>query len=568
MLNPKKSVRLRLSGSLAICIMLLLIVGALGIYSAHKSQQALEATYKYNVTAIEKLSAVRATLLSNRVKMVAEQRDRNPATALTTKAEMSQNDVITNAAMTTYLGVITDPEERQQATQLQQSVTTLQSNLQRMMDIMATGDFLAAEAFNDAAIRQDYKVVIPGIEALIEREVTHAGLYYQQSDTAYEALKTVVLGVIALAIVLSLALSVWLVRGIMAPLGKARHFANELAQGNLAVETDITCKDEFGDMLRALTAMQHRMSEVIRSVGHNAVAVNDAAQNITRGNEDLNRRTQEQAASLEETAASMEEITTTVRHNADNAAQADRLVREVSQQAQTGGDVVQNAVSAMGEISASSHKIATIVSLIDEIAFQTNLLALNSSVEAARAGEQGRGFAVVANEVRNLAGRSANAAREIKQLVEESVKRVDTGAELVNRSGRTLTEIVSSVKRVTDLVSEIAVASREQATGIDQVNVAVSQMDAVTQQNAALVEESGMASRALRDRAAELQQEISFFRVDVGAPVRASTADVRSASETTPSPVRPTRAPSTSPRTELKRPTTVQHHEVEEWAEF
>ncbi|ART62051.1 methyl-accepting chemotaxis protein [Kushneria marisflavi] len=568
MMNPKKSVRLRLSGSLAICIMLLLVVGALGIYSAHKSQQALEATYKYNVTAIEKLGAIRATLLSNRVKMVAEQRDHNTATALTTKSEMAQNDAITNAAMSTYLGVITNAEERQQATQLQQSITTLQSNLQRMMDIMATGDFVAAEAFNDAAIRQDYKVVIPGIEDLLEREVADAGLHYQQSGTAYQAFRNIMFGVIALAIALSLALSIWLVRGIMTPLGKAHHFANELAQGNLAVETNITCRDEFGDMLRALTAMQHKMAGVIRSVSHNAVAVNDAAQSISHGNENLNQRTQEQATSLEETAASMEEITTTVRHNADNAAQADRLVREVSQQARTGGDVVQNAVSAMGEISASSQKISTIVSLIDEIAFQTNLLALNASVEAARAGEQGRGFAVVANEVRNLAGRSANAAREIKQLVEESVKRVDTGADLVNRSGQTLTEIVSSVKRVTDLVSEIAVASREQATGIDQVNVAVSQMDAVTQQNAALVEESSMASRALRDRAAELQQEISFFRVEAGATASASAASTRSVSATAPSPVRPAiKAPSAPPRTELKRP-TVQRHEVEEWAEF
>ncbi len=434
MLNPSKSVKLRLSGSLAICIALLLAVGGLGIYSAHKSQQALEATYKYNVTAIEKLGAARTALLGNRVKMVAEQRDRNASTALTTKTEMAQNDAAINTAMNQYFAVITDAEERQQATRLQQSITTLQANLQKMMDIMATGDFEAAEAFNDAAIRQDYKIVTAGIGELLEREVSHAGLYYQQSNTAYQALKNIVLGVIALAIALSLALSVWLVRGIMAPLGKARHFANELAQGNLAVETDITCKDEFGDMLRALTAMQHRMADVIRSVSHNTVAVNGAAQEITRGNDDLNRRTQEQAASLEETAASMEEITTTVRQNADNAAQADRLVREVSQQAQTGGDVVQHAVSAMSEISASSQKIATIVGLIDEIAFQTNLLALNASVEAARAGEQGRGFAVVANEVRNLAGRSANAAREIKQLVEESVTRVDNGADLVNRS--------------------------------------------------------------------------------------------------------------------------------------
>ncbi|GHC17268.1 methyl-accepting chemotaxis protein [Kushneria pakistanensis] len=567
MLNPKKSVKLRLSGSLAICIVLLLIVGALGIHSAQRSQHALEATFDTNVIALEQMGIMRTALLSNRVKVVAEQRDQNTATIATTQAEMAQNDARANAAMQTYLAVITDEQERAQATRLQQAITTLQDDLQRMMTMMAAGDFVAASAFNSATLRGDYQVVIDGIAALFEGEVARAEQHYQNSHAAYTSLRNITLGVIALAIGLALALSIWLVRGIMTPLGKARHFANELAQGNLAVETHITCKDEFGDMLHALTAMQHRMTDVIRSVSHNAVAVNDAAHNITRGNEDLNRRTQEQAASLEETAASMEEITTTVRHNADNAAQADRLVREVSQQAQTGGNVVQNAVSAMNEISASSQKIATIVSLIDEIAFQTNLLALNASVEAARAGEQGRGFAVVANEVRNLAGRSANAAREIKQLVEESVTRVDTGAELVNRSGQTLTEIVTSVKRVTDLVSEIAVASREQATGIDQVNVAVSQMDAVTQQNAALVEESSMASHALRARAAELQQEISFFRVDAATgPARAPAASGPAATSA-PSTPQPAKAPATPARPELKRP-TAQRHDVEEWAEF
>ncbi|REC95816.1 methyl-accepting chemotaxis protein [Kushneria indalinina] len=567
MLNPKKSVRLRLSGSLAVCIVLLLIVGALGIYSAQRSQGALETTFNTNVTALEQLGIMRTAILGNRVKVVAEQRDQNVATVATTQAEMAQNDARTNAAMQTYLSVITDEQEQAQATRLQQSITALQGDLQRMMTMMAAGDFTAASAFNTATLRGDYQVVVDGIAALFEGEIARAAQHNQSSLAAYEALRNTMLGVIALAIGLALALSVWLVRGIMTPLGKARHFANELAQGNLGVETHITCQDEFGDMLRALTAMQHRMSDVIRSVSHNTVAVNEAAQNISRGNEDLNRRTQEQAASLEETAASMEEITTTVRHNADNAAQADRLVREVSQQAQTGGNVVQNAVSAMDEISASSHKIATIVSLIDEIAFQTNLLALNASVEAARAGEQGRGFAVVANEVRNLAGRSADAAREIKQLVEESVKRVDTGAELVNRSGQTLTEIVSSVKRVTDLVSEIAVASREQATGIDQVNVAVSQMDAVTQQNASLVEESSMASHALRSRAEALQQEIAFFRVDTATGPARAPAVSRPATASAPSTPRPAKVSATPARPEVKRP-AAQRHDVEEWAEF
>jgi methyl-accepting chemotaxis protein len=261
------------------------------------------------------------------------------------------------------------------------------------------------------------------------------------------------------------------------------------------------------------------MADVVRNMARAAAEVRTGSEEISRGNADLSQRTEEQASSLEETASSMEEMTSTVKNNADNAAQANQLASAARDQAERGGTVVGAAVAAMGEINASSKRIADIISVIDEIAFQTNLLALNAAVEAARAGEQGRGFAVVASEVRNLASRSAEAAKEIKTLIQDSVSKVTEGTKLVDESGKALGEIVVRVKKVTDVMAEIASSSREQASGIEQVNKAITMMDDVTQQNAALVEEASAAAQALTEQASNLSQLIARYRVGEGAGV-------------------------------------------------
>jgi methyl-accepting chemotaxis protein len=299
-------------------------------------------------------------------------------------------------------------------------------------------------------------------------------------------------------------------------------------EGDLTVRIREEGKEAFfktlaGGMNRLLT----NMADVVRSMARAAAEVRTGSEEISRGNADLSQRTEEQASSLEETASSMEEMTSTVKNNADNAAQANQLASAAREQAERGGSVVGAAVTAMGEINASSKRIADIISVIDEIAFQTNLLALNAAVEAARAGEQGRGFAVVASEVRNLASRSAQAAKEIKTLIQDSVSKVTEGTKLVDESGKALGEIVVRVKKVTDVMAEIASSSREQASGIEQVNKAITMMDDVTQQNAALVEEASAAAQALPEQASSLTQLIARYKVGEGAASEAPRAPAR-----------------------------------------
>jgi PAS domain S-box-containing protein len=319
----------------------------------------------------------------------------------------------------------------------------------------------------------------------------------------------------------------------------------------------------------SLNALLASMADVIRTMNQAAAEVRIGAEEISRGNSDLSQRTEEQASSLEETASSMEEMTSAVANNADNAAQANQLAAAARAQAERGGTVVSAAVTAMTEINASSKRIADIIGVIDEIAFQTNLLALNAAVEAARAGEQGRGFAVVASEVRNLASRSAQAAKEIKGLIQDSVSKVAEGTKLVDESGRALGEIVIGVKKVTDVMAEIASSSREQANGIEQVNKAITMMDDVTQQNAALVEEASAAAQALSEQAASLTQLIARYQVSEGAASDQSPATPRAAPRSSPPAIE--RRAANRPMTGRKRAAKARAEggaAAEEWQDF
>ncbi|WP_139133425.1 methyl-accepting chemotaxis protein, partial [Pandoraea sp. ISTKB] len=302
-------------------------------------------------------------------------------------------------------------------------------------------------------------------------------------------------------------------RAINHPLRVALAMSKQIAAGDLTGKAEGTGRDEIGQLLFGLTVMKNSLLSIVSDVREGIESINIASREIAAGNTDLSARTEQQAASLEQTASSMEELTATVKQNADNAKQASVLAVNASEIAARGGQVVGNVVDTMQGISTSSHKIVDIISVIEGIAFQTNILALNAAVEAARAGEQGRGFAVVAGEVRTLAQRSAAAAKEIKVLIEDSVGRVENGSALVAQAGHTMDEIVQAVQRVTDIMGEISAASAEQSSGIEQVNRAVTQMDEVTQQNAALVEEAAAAAGSLEDQAHRLRDAVSVFRV-------------------------------------------------------
>ncbi|MBC7984438.1 MAG: HAMP domain-containing protein [Candidatus Obscuribacterales bacterium] len=358
-------------------------------------------------------------------------------------------------------------------------------------------------------------------------QIEAAQLAWDESQAASTRLSGLIIAAILAGSVIAGSLGWLLVRSIGAALAAAMGVADRIASGQLDNEIEVKSSDELGHLLTSLRTMDAKLVEIVSSARGTADAVGNAARELSQGNDDLSSRTQEQASALEETASSMEEMTATVKQNADNARQANQLAAGAREQAERGGTVVHRAISAMGEINSSSKKIADIIGVIDEIAFQTNLLALNAAVEAARAGEQGRGFAVVATEVRNLAQRSASAAKEIKDLIKDSVDKVKAGSELVDESGKTLAEIMESVKKVTDIVAEIAAASEEQSAGIEQVNNAVAQMDGVTQQNAALVEEASAASKAMQQQADKLVHQISYFRTRQGsnAAVRSTSSD-------------------------------------------
>ncbi|MGE0349850.1 methyl-accepting chemotaxis protein [Hydrogenophaga sp.] len=348
----------------------------------------------------------------------------------------------------------------------------------------------------------------------------NAALQRKNNKAAYEAAivadtraEILLVSVTALAILLS-AIAAWLItRSITGPMNRARDAASRVAEGDLTVDLSAEGKDETAQLLAALSNMKDNLTRIVYGVRQNADGVATASAQIASGNNDLSSRTEQQASALEETAASMEQLSSTVKQNADSAKQANQLALGASAVAIKGGEVVGQVVHTMKSINDSSKKIADIISVIDGIAFQTNILALNAAVEAARAGEQGRGFAVVAGEVRNLAQRSAEAAKEIKGLIMTSVERVDQGTMLVDQAGATMSEIVGSIKRVTDLVAEISAASNEQSEGVAQVGEAVSQMDQATQQNAALVEESAAAADSLRAQADQLVQAVAVFKL-------------------------------------------------------
>ncbi|CUI55918.1 methyl-accepting chemotaxis protein [Achromobacter xylosoxidans] len=444
----------------------------------------------------------------------------DPRTAETLFARIDTNRKTIDQALETLRPLFRTEDERQKLRLLEDVRGRYVKSFQGVGALLKRGE-------RDAARQRLLEETLPLLDGLQDRVIEISRIQSAEMvDASADSQRVIdnagMLNLIlsGLAVVLG-GLFAWRVsKSITAPLAQAVSVAETVARGDLGQPILAVTRDETGRLLRALHDMQDKLAGAVRTIRAGSETISSAAGQIAAGNADLSSRTEEQAASLEETAASMEELASTVKQNADNARQANQLAASASEVAQRGGAVVSAVVSTMGDISASSRKISEIVSVIDGIAFQTNILALNAAVEAARAGEQGKGFAVVAGEVRSLAQRSAQAAREVKTLIEASVSKVAEGAGQAENAGTTMQEVVASVKRVTDIMGEIAAASQEQASGIEQVNRAVSQMDEVTQQNAALVEEAAAAAGSMQDQAHALVRAVGVFRLSEDAARR------------------------------------------------
>ncbi len=389
----------------------------------------------------------------------------------------------------------------------------MNGGVEPLFDFLESGDVDGYNAFKDGTgeyMQGDLYDAVADFNKYLQAEVDR--IQAEESEQYLLVMQLVAAGIIA-SLIISLLAYVFLGRVVLRPLRLASSHFDRISAGDLTQRIEVRSRNEIGVLFEALRRMQESLTRTVTTVRHGVEEINLGSREIFVGNTDLSSRTEQQAASLQQTAASMEELAGTVKQNTDNALQADRLAKEATQVAQRGGTAVSQVVSTMDDITTSSSKITEIVGVIDGIAFQTNILALNASVEAARAGEQGRGFAVVAGEVRSLAQRSAQAAKEIKTLIEDSVETIQSGSRQAAQAGTVMRDVVASIEGVTTIMAEIASASNEQLDGIEQVNQAVAQMDAVVQQNASLVEEAAAAAGSLQEQAGHLSEAVSVFKV-------------------------------------------------------
>jgi len=449
-----------------------------------------------------------------------------------------------NARLQRYAALIGDAEERKVydgfLTEWQQYLKIHEDLLLQSRD----NDTEEARKILEGDSQKTFDAAKASLEKLVELTAKGSAEASASSASAYTTARITFIVVAVVGVLLALIAAWLLIRAITRPLNTAVAAIERVASGDLDVRVESNTNDETGLLLKALQGMQESLTRTVGTVRSNAEGVATASAQISQGNHDLSARTEQQASALEQTAASMEELSSTVKQNADNARQANQLAMSASTVAVQGGEVVGQVVETMKGINDSSKKIADIISVIDGIAFQTNILALNAAVEAARAGEQGRGFAVVASEVRSLAGRSAEAAKEIKNLISASVDRVAQGSALVDQAGVTMQEVVSSIRRVTDIMGEISAASSEQSQGVAQVGEAITQMDQATQQNAALVEEMAAAASSLNTQAQDMVGAVAVFKLAAGGgaavavrptpPAAAKFADHGAAANSTP----------------------------------
>lgn len=511
------TVRFSLMGALALFAIMIVIGAAVGVFTLGRTNASTMMVHEIALRVFAVNDAYKDTTRTRAALTRAY-------TALKEVNDQRTRDAALTSAETTYARALKTLDQFEQAPDfsgqddalkhaLVAAGRDLSAVLKQAMTALRNNDTTAYAEING----RDITTKGAQFSTLLEKfqSQTKDNVQAIVTDREQEYNMVVVLVLTGLAAAMALVVAVHLLRRIvLTPLNRAVNLLDQVAAGDLNVTVATTGNNEIGQLFAAINSMQQSLLRTVSRVHASARVINLGAKDIATGNQNLSARTETQVSSLQQTAASMEQLTSTVKQNADNAVQANELALSASETAVKGGAVVAQMVDTMQAINTSSRKIVDIISVIDGIAFQTNILALNAAVEAARAGEQGRGFAVVASEVRSLAQRSASAAREIKELITDSVDKVDSGSKLVEHAGVTMQEVVDSVRRVTDIVGEISAASREQSAGILQVNQAITQMDSVTQQNAALVEQAAAAAKSLQNQAMTLAEVVSVFALD------------------------------------------------------
>lgn len=524
------TIKSRLALLILILLALLLIVGGLGLNGMQASNQAIKGVYENNLIRSQDLARIDGLVRNIMMQLflasqhapelaVSELHD-HPVTMHNDIIDEDQDELA--GLWSEYRKAITSAEGRSLAEQFDRLYQKLNhSAVTPASELYADGEFAGADFvvfIEGLPVYQELSALIDEMVALEQQTALAA---FEGADANALFMRNLIIGAVVVAILLGALLGWQIILRITRPLANAKQVFVEMSRGNLTNRIESRGNDEVTQMMLSLADTQDKLRDLIINIQGSVESISTAATQISTGNTDLSQRTEEQASSLQETASSMEEVASTVKHNTDNTAQANQLASQANTSAGTGGEKAEQAVGKMRELTESSEKISGIISLIDGIAFQTNILALNASVEAARAGEQGRGFAVVAQEVRNLAQRSADAAKQIQDLIALNGEVVQQGRVLVEAVGDSMNEIVTHSAKVSELMDEVNRASNEQTMAIDQVSVAISQMDEVTQQNAALVEQTATASASLEEQSKELADSVAFF--NVGKQAVAST---------------------------------------------